>query len=736
MPDVKPFRQDAISKVTGRAMYSGDFYMPGMLYAKILWHKYPVAKITKIDTSKAENLPGVEKIITRKDITGPNKAGVFDPYDRPILVGEGEEVKFAADALAIVVAKTEESACEALDHIDVEYEILPGIYTLKDAVRKTEPIHTTEIKRGNVEEAFSKSDVIIEKEFYIPYAEHAYLEPEAGYAYMDELGVINICLGTQNIMRHQRMICKSLGLPYSKIRISVPFMGGGFGGKHAFSIQVYLALAVKILQKPVRLVWSREESMGLGSKRQSIKAKARIGLDKNGKILAIDAELNSPSGPYFGAIHRTLPTAVKYVLGPYWIENMNLKGNAFRTNYSEATAFRGYGATEGTFIIETLIDKAAKKINMSPIDIRKVNLLKENQVGINYPGSGWEVVSGKITVEETLQKVLDAAGPKPKAKEGKKIGRGIAIGMPMYGIGNSPGGYKGTAVDMTLFYDGTINVRIGFPEAGQGITGVVTTLVSEFFNVAEDKISINYVDTHTGPKSGSLGFSQATVMVGNAVLIAAKNLKTKMENTAKEYLHTIENVELKEGNFFIKDKICVDFEEFMDYCYLHDVNMTVTGWFQGPYVPQAKEGITFMSGLVDVEVDEETGEIEVIQSIVCHDLGKAIHPMSARGQLLGGTVMAQGLAMIEEFIYQDGKPVTPSFSEYIIPTAKDIPHKNVGLFVECPGKNCPKGAKGLGEHALYTFPPALVNAVYDAIGISITEIPITPEKILKALNKI
>lgn len=736
MSNFKPFREDAIAKVTGRAKYAGDIYEKGMMFAKILWPKYPCAKIIKIDTSKAEQIEGVEKVITRKDITGPNITGNFEPYDRPVLIGEGEEIRFLSDAIAIVVAESEDAASQALEFINVEYQIVEGIYSLEDSIKKTSPIYTTRIERGNVEEAFATSDVITEGEFYFPYAEHAYLEPESGYGYMDELGVINICFGSQSILRHQRLICQGLGLPLNKVRIRVPFIGGGFGGKHEFSIQVYLALAIYITKKPVKLVWSREESMCYGSKRHCITATAKIGLNKNGKILAVQAELNSPGGPYWGAIHRTFPVAVKYVLGPYWIENMRLEGNIYKTNYSNATAFRGYGATEGTFIIETLVDKAARTLGISPIEVRNKNILKYEQVPNNYPGSKWKVVSERITINETLEKVLEAAGPKPEPKKGKVTGRGIAIGMPMFGIGNSPGGYSGTAVDLTLFYDGTINARIGFPEAGQGITGVVTQLISEFFEIDKDAISISFADTHKGPKSASLGFSQATVLVGNATLIAAKKLKEMIEKLAKKYLKTTEDVKFKKNNFYIKDEICVNFKEIMNYFYMNDINMTVTGWFQGSSVPEVKEGVTFMSGLVDVEIDEETGEIEVLQSIVCHDAGKIIHPLSARGQLIGGTIMAQGLTMFEEFIYKDGIPITSSFTEYVIPTAKDIPNKNLALFVECPGDGCPKGAKGLGEHALYIFPPAFSNAVYDAIGVSITQIPITPEKVLKSLGKL
>ncbi len=729
-----PFRNDAVEKVTGAAKYSGDFAMGDMLHAKVLWPKYPVAKIKKIDISEAEKITGVERIITRKDVTGPNLAAVFEPYDRPVLVGEGEEVKFLADALAIIIAVSEEIAEDALEKIEVEYEPLPGVFTIEESMAKNEPFYVTEIKKGDIKEGFSEADIIVENECYFPYAEHSYIEPEAGYSYTDSQGVINVCYGSQNLSRHHRMVCKSLDLPFHKVRLYSPYIGGAFGGKHSNSVQVYLALIATLVKKPVKMVWTREESFFAGCKRHKLYFKSKMGLNKEGKILALNVDIISESGPYIGYTKNTLDFAMRYAFGPYWIENMNIQGRIYKTNNAEIGAFRGFGASESAFMIETLIDKAARKLNMSPEEIRKLNLVKENQLESHFPGSPWKLLSNRISIDETLEKVFEAMGPEPEAKPGKKVGRGIAICMPCFEIGNTPG-YRGTGADMTMFIDGTINVRIGFPEVGQGITGVVTKLTSNVLDVSEDAINIIYCDSHTTPKAGSLGFSRGTVNCGNAVLDAAKKLKATLEKTAKEYLKTEEYVEFKKGDFYIGDKLAIKFDELMDYCYYHGVNLTVSGWFEGSD-PVEKHGITFMSGAVDIEIDEETGELKVLKVVNCHDIGKAIHPDSARGQVLGAAVMMTGIATMEEYIMKNGRPETPSFTQYIIPTAKDIPEENISLFVENPAKDCPLGGKGLGEHAMYTTGPALSNAIFDAIGVSLTELPITPEKILKALNKI
>lgn len=734
MNKTKPFRNDAIEKVTGHAKYSADFIESDMLCAKVLWPKYPVANIKKIDINLAEKIEGVKKIVTRKDILGPNLAAVFEPYDRPILIGEGEQVKFLGDALAIVVAVSEEIAEKALKEIVVDYEILPGIFTLEDSMKETDPVYKSEIKKGDIEKGFSNSDIIIENECYFPYIDHVCLEPEAGYAFTDSQGIINVCYGSQNLSRHHRMICNSLELPYHKVRLHSPYIGGAFGRKHSNSVQVYLALIASLINEPVKMIWTRDESFFAGCKRHKLNIKSKMGLKRDGEIVAIDVQILSESGPYNGYTKNTLDFTTRYTFGPYWIDNINVVGKIYKTNNAEIGAYRGFGASEGTFAIETLIEKAAKKLNIQSERIREMNLMKEEQVETHFPGAPWKVTSGKISAMETLDKAVELIGPKPNSKPGKKIGRGIAIGMPCYEIGTTPG-YKGTGSDMTMFLDGTVNVRIGFPEVGQGITGIITKVTSKILDIPEENISIIYCDTHTTPKAGSLGFSRGTVNAGNATIDAAKLLKQRLEDAAKEYLKIEDYVEFKEGDFYIDDKLVLQFKEFMDYCYYHGVNLTVSGWFEGSE-PVEKHGVTFMSGIIDVEIDEETGDYRVLKQVTVHDVGKAIHPESARGQMIGGTVMKLGIAMREEYKMEEGRPITPSLTQYIVPTSKDIPDENICYFIENPGEGLPFGGKGLGESCMFTAGAALSNAIYDALGISMTKLPITPEKILKELNKI
>lgn len=725
------FRPDAWTKVTGKAKYSADINFQDMLYAKILWPKEVPSLIKKIDYAKASQLPGVIRIITRKDIKGTNLSGIFEPYDRPVLIGEGEKAAFMGDALAIVVAESEDIAAEAVKQIDIVYETLPGIYTLEDAIEKEEAFLCFNVDKGNVDDAFAKADLIVEENYRFPYVEHAYLEPEAGYSYVDGQDIINVCYGSQNLARHHRAICKALGLPYHKVRLFSPYVGGAFGGKHAISVQIYLALIASLVQKPTKLTWTREESFR-GSKRHSIKAWGKMGFTKEGKLVAIDVNLYAATGPYMGYSDRTLKPAINGSVGPYDVDNVRVNGKGYRTNNVDITAFRGFGWTEGTMIIETLMAKAGKILEIEPDVLRKINIRPREKWTDYFPGFQSELHS-RNTQEDTINKIINSVGPKPKLTN-RKVGRGFASAMCTFEFGSTPG-YRGTGADITMFSDGSVTVRIGFPEVGQGITAVITSLVSDFFSIPGEKVNIIYCDSHVTPKAGSLGASRGTVNGGNAVLDACTKLQGKLEGFAAEFLDTDEKIKFNKGAFFNGEIQVADFQEIMDYCYIQGKNLSASGWYEMNSKNEIK-GFTFISGLVDLAVDEETGDIELLRVVNCHDAGKVIYYDGARGQMIGGSLMAIGGILQEEFIMDKGKPLTPSLAEYIIPTIKDIPNETIPLFIEEAGEYGPKGAKGLGEHVLHVVGPAIVNAIYDAIGVMVTDFPITPERLLRKMGKI
>ena len=735
---VRPFRRDAIDKVTGAAKYSGDFQLDGMLHIKVVWPKQYPALIEDIDCSKASAYPGVVRVITRKDIAGPNLAAVFEPYDRPVLTGKNETVQFGADAVALVVAKTEDIAERATELVEVKYKPVHAVHSIDQAIEEGNTgFINKHIEKGDVTKGFNMADAITEDTYTIPFVEHAYLEPEAGYAYTDNDGTINLCYGSQNLGRHHRMICKSLGLPFHKVHISAPYIGGAFGGKQSYSVQVYLALAELIVKQPVRLVWTREESMMYGCKRHYVKAHAKMGMTKEGKICAYQVKVESAAAPYRGYTPNTLDFFSRYLCGPYRHENLLIDGNGYFTTGAEAGAYRGFGGPDATFVTETLINRTARKLGLDPLEVRRINWMEENEeFDQQFENAPWRNMSATFAIQKTMEKALEAAGKRPKASSGKKVGRGYANAIPCFCIGNTPG-YKGTTADLVMFIDGTLLVRLGYPEAGQGLSGAAIEFASECMELPKEKINLMLCDTHLTPKAGSLGFSQATVNAGNAIVAASKNLKKVLADIAREYLKTDDqSIHYSKGDFYNGNgDLVLKWEDISDYCYYEGKNLTASGSTVPPDIND-RHGVTPISAVADVEVDEETGEVKVLQIINCHDSGRVMHYGSARGQMIGGAVMAFGNTLMEEYIVENGVSKTPSFAEYLIPTSMDIPEHVGAEFVENPGEDCPLGAKGMGEHPLYATGAAIANAILDATGIEVNQTPITSEYMLRKMKKI
>jgi CO/xanthine dehydrogenase Mo-binding subunit len=740
MNNISPFRNDALDKVTGDAKYSADFHMDGMVYSKVLWPPVPSCKIIKIDTSEAEKAPGVVRVFTRKDITGPNLTGMYATLDRPVLVGEGEEVRFMADAIALVAAETEDQADRAKDLIHVEYEECPTFHTVAQAkAAGCADCCVRAFKHGNVEEGFAKAAVSVEQEFFNPYGEHAYIEPEAGYAYLDSDNTINVCVGSQDLRQQQRYACEGLGLPFHKLRVFSPYVGGGFGGKHSVSVHVYLALMAYLLRRPVKMVWTREESFAYSCKKQSLRADVKLGLDKDGKICALQARVDGPAGPYLGNGGDSLAGFQLALCGTYKLENIDLEGRLYATTGLELGALRGVGWPDGIFAIETLLNKAAKQLGLDQLTVRKRNWI-DNDYDLAHQASGVTSrnVSDKWIIEETMQKALEAAGPLPKPGPGKKTGRGVACAMPAFCIGNSDL-HKGSVAELVMYLDGSLIVKMGFPEIGEGITGVCVEFGSRAMGVPREKVHVILGDTHKAPVSGALAFSQATVTGGNAIIKAAELLKEKMAGFAREYLKSDDqSIYYDSGDFYNgKGEKVLDWKTFSAFCYPEVKDLSAAACVVGPPEDKNVFGITPISGVADIELDEDTGEIKVLQIIQSHDTGKVVHLESARGQMFGAAIMTYGAAFMEDFKMKEGRAATPSFAEYLIPTAMDVPEESKLIFIEGNyGHGCPEGAKGLGEHGMYVVGPAIANALFDAMGVCMTHLPITPEKILKELNKI
>ncbi len=739
MNEVKSFRLDAVDKVTGRAKYGADYYDPHMLYAKILYSPVPHARILKIDTTEAEKAPGVYRILTRKDITGPNVTGVFEIFDRPILVGEGEETKFIQDALALVTAYTEDEAARARDLIHVEYEELPAVHSTEQALAQGEtPCVTRSIKKGDIEAGWQQAAVVVEEDYYIPYQDHAYIEPEGGFATVDEHGVTVVYQGTQDVRMNHRSVCRGLDYPYHKVRMHAPYVGGAFGGKHLLTLQPYLTLMATVLQRPVHLTWTREESLAYSCKKQSTMGRIKLGLDKEGRICALQGHIDGASAPYMANSGDNCGGVLGGMIGVYRVPNADLTGNMYFTTGPEMGAFRSVGANDGMLIFETLLTEAGAKLGLSQLEVRQRNWITDpKEFETLTPGCAIRVKSKEWPMAKLMEMALAEAGDLPEPKKGKHYGRGYASAKGSYATRNTDW-HSGSGVQMDMFMDGTLNIRIGFEELGQGITGIVTRFASQALGIPEENINLMCSDTHTSPSAGALGFSQATVSIGNSILKAAEQMKEELCQRAAKALHTDKKLTFRAYGFYDEaGELAMDWESFNKYIFAQVDYLSVITRDRGEEKTKNEYGITPIFAVADVEIDDDTGEVTVLQVVHAHDTGKVIHYESARGQVIGSAVMSEGLYLYEAFEMKDGRPTTPSFAQYLLPTSMDVPKKNVALFLEGNGaSDTPYGAKGLGEHAMYTGMASISNAIYDAIHVPMLHLPVTPEKILRAMGKL
>ncbi|MCK6539501.1 MAG: xanthine dehydrogenase family protein molybdopterin-binding subunit [Anaerolineales bacterium] len=724
-------RVDARGKVTGETPYSGDLSMKGMSHMKILFSGRPHARVKWIKTGKAEAAPGVVAVFTAKDVP-VNEYGL-QWQDQPVLCGPGSSkpgadvVRFVGDQIAVVVAQTESQAAEAVKLIEVEYEDLPVVTDPLEAMKPESPrVHEEigdsnicvhyKIRKGNVEEAFAKADVIVESEYRTPAQEHAYLQPEAGLAYIDEEGRITVACGGQWTHEDQEQIAHALNLPLDRIRVIYPAIGGAFGGREDMSVQIVLALAAWKLQRPVKTVWSRQESILGHGKRHAAVLRAKWGATKDGKVIAIENEIVGDGGAYMYTTNKVLGNSTITSTGPYFIPNVKTDVYGVYTNNVPGAAFRGFGAPQALFMAEMQMNKLAEKLGMDPVEFRLKNALKDGDaLGVGTPSPSpvtvvqcieaardkfqWE--SGKFT----LSKV---EGRKAESASHLVRGKGFAAGFK--NIGFSFGYQENCWARIELRGKAEIDEVILYhasAEVGQGTHTVMTQMAAEAVGIPFEKVKLISSDTATMGSSGSVSASRMTFMSGNAIRGAAEVALKKWKAEERPAI----------GEFKYLAPRTTQFEPETGYS---------TPNFAYAWVAQAAE----------VEVDTETGHVRVIRFISADDVGQAINPALVQGQVEGAVVQAQGYAILEDYKTKDGYVLTDQLSTYLIPTIWDIPEKVETVLVEVKDPNGPWGARGLGELPYLPVAPAIAAAIHDATGVWMDEFPFTPERVLRALGRI
>lgn len=718
-------RIDARGKVTGKTNYSGDLTKPGMLFMKILFAERPHARVKDIRIEKALAAPGVEAVYTAKDVP-VNEYGL-QITDQPVLCGPGSSkpytdiVRFVGDQVAVVVAQTEVQAEAALKLIEVDYEDLPLLLDPRAAMRPDAPILHPDrgdtnvcvhykIRKGNVDEAFAKADVIVEGEYQTPVQEHAYLQPEAGLAYIDEEGRITVESAGQWTHADRKDIAHALNVPEEKVRVIYPAIGGAFGGREDLSVQIVIALAAMKLNKPIKIIWSRRESMIGHGKRHAVILRAKWGATKDGKLIAMENELIGDGGAYMYTTNKVLGNATITSTGPYFVPNVKTDVYGVYTNNVPGAAFRGFGAPQALFMAESQMNKLAEKLGMDPVEIRLINALKDGDtLAVGTPTPNPVSITQCLEAARDTFKWKKTTKYKVKSPKGSIVrGRGFAAGFKNVGFSF---GYKENCwAKVEIHGNGSIDHVIlhqAGADVGQGLHTVLSQMASEVLGVPVEKIEFRGSDTATQGNPGSASASRLTFMAGNAVKGAAEQALQKWKSE--------ERPAVAEFAYFAPPTTPMDKE---------------TGYsmpnFQYAYVAQAAE----------VEVDIDTGHVRVLRITSADDVGKAINPEQVVGQIEGAIVQAHGYAVLEEYKTKNGLVMTDQLSTYLIPTIWDIPEKVDSVIVEVPDPNGPWGARGMGELPYLPLAAAIAAAIRDATGVWISEFPFTPERVLKALGKI
>ncbi len=751
-------RVDARDKVTGKALYSADFYLEDMLYLKVLRAPHPHARIKSVDVSKARTIPGVAMAISAKDVPWVKNFGMIFK-DQEVLVRE--KTRYMGDALAIVAAETETIARQALDYIEVDYEPLPVISDPLKALEKESPyIHepreencdpglnpgnllcTHRLERGDLERGFSEADVIVENEIRTPHIEHVALQPEAGVAKYDkETGVCTMWVATQWLHDIQADVAQALDMKTEQVQIIQPAIGGAFGKREDVSVHIIIALMAILTGRPVKMEMTREELMITQNKRHPIIFRHKTGVKKDGTITAWKAEVIGDTGAYASTGSAVVHQALYMCTGPYNVPNLSGVSYTAYTNNTYAGAMRGFGATQAAFAYETQMDCIAAELGLDPLEFRKKNAY---ELGSMTPNG--QILTTSVGVKDTLEKAAEVFGYKPdqlSKEENGKI-RGIGVASSMFGCGYGEGFPDHSIVDLEVTDEGKILVHSAAADVGQGILTVVCQIVAEVLDIPLELVELAPGDTHTSKNAGSTSATRQTIFSGNAAKLAAEELLGKIYHRASlELVKHHPQFLVQEGEIVLQGtetrislaelaKIAREKGDPLhaEGCYFPRTDVPDEATGQGNLVYVA---YTFNTHIAEIEIDKYTGETRVLRVVAVPDVGRVINRIGVEGQSEGGTVMGVGMALMEKQVIEEGITKNADLSTYLIPTSLDMP-EIITEIVESGDAAGPYGAKGIGEPALLPAAPAIINAIYNATGVRFFHTPVTPDQVFKAIK--
>ncbi|MBX3001075.1 MAG: xanthine dehydrogenase family protein [Caldilineaceae bacterium] len=741
-------RIDAVDKVTGVAAYPGDIDIPGQAWMKTVFAGVAHARIRRMDTRRAEAAPGVIAVFTAKDVP-VNEYGLIMP-DQPVLCGLGstpqaEVVRWEGDHVALVVAESAAQAEAAARLIEIDYEPLPVITDPLAAMQPDAPIlhpnnfnfpygernlHSNvlleyHLRRGDVDSAFAAADVIVESVYHTHAQEHAYLQPEAGLAHIRPDGRVEVVVAGQWMHEDQAQVAHALGLPAEQVVMRYPAIGGAFGGREDMSIQIVLALAAIKTGRPVKTVWSREESIIGHHKRHPFILKAKWGATKDGKVIAAQMDVTSDAGAYAYTSTKVLGNATLMCLGPYEIPNVHVDARTVYTNNCPSGAFRGFGAPQGHFAAEMQMTKLAAALGLHPVEIRRRNVLRDGSIlatGSPIPagctarevleeaarqtGTGdWGLVIGDI--DKTP--VTSHQPPIPTSLDASRtrIARGRGIAICFKNVGFSLGFPEHCHAWVELHGGAQVErARVGCvgADVGQGAHTAFIQIAAETLGIAPTQVELVADTTDVTGSSGSASASRMTFMAGNAIAGAAERALARWQDEERP----------ARADFVFHPR-------------------ATTGYH--PETGESDPNITYgyCAQVADVEVDLETGHVKVKRLISVNDVGKAVNPQQVEGQIEGAVAQSVGWTLMENFIQKEGRTLTPHLSNYLIPTVADVVEEIVPVILELPDPQGPMGLRGMAEMPFIPTAPAIAAAIHDAVGVWYDQLPLTPERVWRKL---
>jgi CO/xanthine dehydrogenase Mo-binding subunit len=744
-------RHDQAEKIVGSTRYAADFAIPGMVHARLVRSLLPSARLTRRDASRARELDGIIAVLFGEDV--PNNTVWVDVPGQTVEVAAlkanmeilaTDVVRFHGEPIALVIAESEDALAAGCQAVEIDYEPIPGVFDPEEALAADAPLVHDQgnllaewtIDRGDIESAFDGAAVTVEDEYRTQFVDHAYLEPEAGVAWFDDDGVLNLRVSTQ-VVEHYRDVARILGVPDSKVRVIAPYVGGGFGGKEDMTVEPYLALAAVHARRPVRMQWTRNESLLARAKRHRMILRYRTAALADGTILAQDIDITADAGAYAYLSALVLLYSSVHACGPYRVGAVRLRARCAYTNNPPTSAFRGFGGMQVVFGYESQMDLVARELGIDPAEIRKRNALGRGDVlPVGQP------IETEVLLGEAIDAVLERAGPRPDPSGPRRsVGRGIASNMQSYGrlvwLNDSAAAWVGFELD------GSLTVRCGVPDIGGGQASSLAQIASEILGVGVDDISVHFGDSALTPLAGTTTATRQLLMSGNAVVEASTALRGGILGAvAAETDQPVESLSLQPGGIEGVER-AVSLRDALLICRRRNVPIERLGTFFGPKGrPVVRDlesdrvfpDFTFGTHLADVEVDRETGQVRVLRYVAAHDVGRAINPSSVRGQIIGGAVQGLGQALLEEVVLEDGVNLTGGLFQYLIPTAADVPDVEAVILESGEGMG-PFGARGIGEPPIGPPAAAIASAIHDAVGARPTTLPITPERVLACVER-